>query len=438
MSTPIPCADVELEAAYVRSCYGPTTSRKYTHLADGAARLAPEDCAWDDHGRILAAYYALVDGKVRIEPQRMRAELTAAAFERWQLLTAEQGPEDVGIVWAADRLRELARRRRKRQALARAIASLDAGHDEAADEHVLTVTSEATESRGGEYLSAGEAVEAKLAEVERARTQATVARTGFLRVDHAVGTLRAKTLTVVGGTTGSGKSSLMLAMAMHQARRGMRVGIISAEDAETVWGERVLAHTSGLNPAALAGETAHLTAKIAKGVDEASRLGLHFAFELGRPVGDVLRAARHLVRKHGCQVLYIDYLQAIQDTSSRERRVSVAGMAARIKAQCQELGVTCVLGSQVSRPSKDRPFGEVYASDLKESGDIENMSEVVMLLWRTGDKTDSPTLGKVAKVKWSPERPRFQVQRDGSGAVVGLSEPAEPEQPEKGRGRGYA
>lgn len=409
----VPCTDPASEALYLRSCIGVVTRPQLEHMADHEVRLDPRDLFVDANRRLCELLWSRVDGKQAVWKHELKNSSQGLA-DTIDAILADVGDREQKAGPIADHLRVLARRRRKYEALSKALAAIAAGNEEAADEHALTVASEQTEQRSGEYLEASEVVRAAANEETLARTEGHNRRTGFLAVDKAIGNLRAKTMTVVGGTTGSGKSSLLLAMALNQARRGMHVGIVSAEDPEAVWGERVYSHITDESIADVS------EMKVDAAVSAAGELPIHFAFELGRPLNDALRAIRHLARKYRCQVIYVDYLQALSDPQKTERRHFIANAAARIKAQCQELGATLVLASQLSRPSKEKPFGEVFTSDLKESGDIENMSEVVMLLWKNGDKDTSLTLGKVAKVKWSAARPRFQIQRNGCGAVTGL------------------
>jgi replicative DNA helicase len=429
---PIPCTDIESEALYIRSCIGVSAAPQVRHLLEYTERLSPADCASEPHAAILAALYERVDARQQIWHSDMRRALLDGkqllAAEALEQALIEPGPEERPAKALAETLRELARRRRKYVALQRAQAALIAGNEDAADEYTLSAAHEAAESKDGEFLQAAATIELTLAE-RAASSGGSDRRTGFPHVDRAIGSMHAQTLTVIGGTTGSGKSSLMLAMAMKQAERGMRVGIVSVEDAPAVWGPRVLSHVSDVNPERWDKRDAWFDKQCESGIAIARERGVHFAFELGRPLNDILRACRHLVRRFGCQLLYVDYLQAISDPQQHERKRFISNAGAKLKAQAQHLGATLVLGSQLSRPAKGNPFAEVFFSDLKESGDIENMSEVIMLLWKTGDDDDALALGKVAKVKWSPKRPRFEIQRDpNSGCIVSLVPPIEVEQ----------
>lgn len=71
----------------------------------------------------------------------------------------------------------------------------------------------------------------------------------------------------------------------------------------------------------------------------------------------------------------------------------------RLKAHAARLGVALVIVSQLSRP-KDKGEGyEPNKHDLKESGDLENGAEYVVLLWRSKDHDFAPVHLKLAKSK---------------------------------------
>jgi len=418
----VPCTDPASESLYLRSCIGVTARPQHDHMSDYESRLDPRDFFVDTHRGVCELLWSRVDAKQAV----WKHELKLAAPKLADVIDAmlnDAGEREQKAGPIADHLRALARRRRKYEALSRAAAALADGDEGAADEHIASVASEQTEQRTNEYMSASQTVRAAAEEEKASRSEGFNRRTGFPIVDNAVGNLRAKTMTIVGGTTGAGKSSLMLAAALKQADSASSVGIVSIEDAESVWGERLYSEIQNESIAEVT------DAKIEEAAKQAELLGVHFAYELGRPLKDALRAIRHLVRKNGCQVIYVDYLQALNDPQKSERRHFIANAAAKLKAQCQELGASLVLASQLSRPSKEKPFGEVFMNDLKESGDIENMAEIVMLLWKNGDKDTSLTLGKIVKVKWSAARPRFQIQRNQHGNVVGLSEPVDQRSP---------
>lgn len=267
-------------------------------------------------------------------------------------------------------------------------------------------------------------------------TRAQMARTGFTRLDEALGGMPPGTMHTVGGRTGSGKSSLLLAIALRQSRAGLRVGIVSCEDAEWIWGARVIASLRDVNPKKFFKVPVDdaVIGLALLGVEEARSYGVHFAFTIGRPVKHVLEAVSRLVKREQCNVIMVDYLQAIL-AKGQERYTARTDAAQEIKGLCHQLGVPLVISSQLKRPENGNPFRPPTSNDLKDSGDIENMSDSIVLMWQANDDEHAPTLGKVSKVKWSDDRPRFRLERNPvTGAVVNLVEP--PVDAQQGKSRG--
>lgn len=419
-----PCTDLALERDYV------ATLLRYPdpeHIASPAA-LSPLDCASAHHARILGAIHALASrpGSSMSAPE-IATELEAtggkASVEALRDLTIrvfELGLPEV----QAPRLRALAAARRRREALLRAVSALENGNADAEAEFLAEagVGSTVSEHVRVESLadSVSEAVRMLVEAPDRAKW-----RTGFPVLDAAVGGMPPGTMHVIGGRTGAGKSSLALAIAMHQARNGLQPGIVSCEDAGSVWGPRGLAHVCEIDSSAFF--TGRINRDFERSLDAGTErlraMPISMAYALNRPLADVLQAIRSLVIGRRCNAITVDYLQAISTDLSHDRKNAVADAAKRIKGECQNLGVACTLLSQLSRPDKAKPFSEPYVTDLKESGDIENIAEVITLLWKTGDSESARVFGKVSKVKWAPGRPRFEAKRSPSTGAVTALEP---------------
>jgi Bifunctional DNA primase/polymerase, N-terminal/DnaB-like helicase C terminal domain len=263
-------------------------------------------------------------------------------------------------------------------------------------------------------------------------------RSGFGRLDDCIGGFPPGSHTTIGGTTGSGKSSLALAIALNQCGpkatggQGHKVGYLSLEDPEWLCGARVLSHLEDVNAEKFFGTAPdpYMVGRAILGVQAARAYGLHFAWAIGKPLPYVLKKIDYLIRVDGCNVVVVDYLQAIAAAGQDNRYAARTDAAQAIKGMCHDRGASLILLSQLKRPEAGSPFKEPTQNALKDSGDIENMSECVILLWPTGDGEDSTTLGKVTKVKWSPRRARFALQRNPkTGALNNLIEPSGNDRP---------
>lgn len=412
------CTDHALEARYVSTFVQEQDGR---HFAS-AARLSPVDCCNLEHARILECAHHLLARHERFDIEQMLGELERSGakhviprlHELWLTEIDRSSLDSMG-----QRLRRLAEARRRREALLLAVQALEDGRDDAFAEHMSSIGVGELQPEHVRLESLADSAAAAVADLVNAPDRAKW-RFGFPILDEAIGGAPPGTLTVVGGRTGAGKSSMALAIAIHQARNGLRPGVVSVEDANTVWGPRGLAHVCAVN------SESFYTGRFGRdfgdelelGDRELRRSGIEMGYALNRPLGDVLIAIRSLVVGKRCNVITVDYVQAIRQQGERmDRKEFVAHAAKVIKGECQALNVPCLLLSQLARPERGKPFAEPHMTDLKETGDLENISEIIALLWKTSDAGDAKTLGKVAKVKWSPRRPRFEMHRSATGAV---------------------
>ncbi len=89
--------------------------------------------------------------------------------------------------------------------------------------------------------------------------------------------------------------------------------------------------------------------------------------------------SRKWVRRHGVEIIFIDYLQLINHQSdSRKRNESVAEISRGLKCLAKELNIPIVALSQLNRDTDEdkRP----NLSNLRESGALEQDSDVVLML----------------------------------------------------------
>lgn len=423
----IQLSDIELERRYVADVLHASAAELQTHFAQPDV-VEPVDFASLAHARIVGAVRELLRAQSEVSPLSVQIALeqrqAQAAVEALETMLEQYNPRGDSLGVMSDRLRTLAQARRIREHAQLAADAAGQLNFDAAQEHAREVLGEQERARIN-LLSLHASALTAVHSARKAESGELLRRIpfGYPLLDVALkGGLRAATMAIVGGRTGAGKSSLMLGSAILQANAGIRVGIVSCEDAADIWGERALGHFATMPTEQLLGQQLALGGSsdldnALEALSNLQRVGVQLAYVLNRPLADVLSAVRALIAD-GCRVIYVDYVQAILLGSGSERRDLVREACQRIKAECQAHGVALVLGSQLSRADKRDRFGEPHESDLKETGDLENQAEVVILLWKDSDGEDARALGKVSKVKWSARRPRFELQRDDITGVL--------------------
>ncbi|MHB1554596.1 MAG: replicative DNA helicase [Acidimicrobiales bacterium] len=208
--------------------------------------------------------------------------------------------------------------------------------------------------------------------------------TGFVDLDRMTGGLRPGQLIVLGARPAMGKSALALDIALHAARTSGPVLFVSAEMGALELGTRVLAGGGVASDRLLAARLDDL---------DWSRLETRRAELAGVPLliddapGTTLLAIRGRARRQaargGLALLVVDYLQLIgADRRGTRREAEVAEISRGLKALARELHVPVVAVAQLNRAVELRADKRPMLSDLRESGQLEQDADLVLLLHR--------------------------------------------------------
>jgi replicative DNA helicase len=393
-------------------------------------RLHPADFCDGRAATVFAALSSLHERGEQLDSLNLRVELERAGKLTQvgeEYLAAIGNRSNVFSPMALDRLHELAELRRFRKRFVDAIAYCEAGDLESVHATCEVAISGQDVFQRGRSSSLREAAHEALTRVYQrsiASKGGNASMTlGLQCLDFAVGGVEPGNMVVVGADTGVGKSSLALTMALAQERKGLTAGIVSCEDSLSVWGERAAARWSSVSALRMRTQLSREELmQLSALIERMPEPRVFLEVQIGKNEHDVCAAMRRLVRQRGAQVLYVDYLQTIASSNrGAMRKDQVREIAAKLKGQADSLGVPLVLLSQLSRPQKGERNREPTKHDLKESGDIENAAEVIVLLWIESEKPNTLNL-KIDKCKWGARRTLFQVERDRSGTLIEIEQ----------------
>ena len=191
-------------------------------------------------------------------------------------------------------------------------------------------------------------------------------------------------LIILGGYPSSGKTMLAAQFAYEMAAK-KKVGIFSLETSDRKLYDRMAAYAAGLDFDSIKSNRlsdAELGAVSA--LEEKSDLiQLDVIEASGMSVMDI--RAVSLSRRY--DVIFIDYLQLL-NSSGRDRYEKITNISLALKQLGRDTGITVVALSQLSRPEKGRRSAPTLAS-LRESGQIEQDADIVMLLYLEDEENPS-------------------------------------------------
>jgi replicative DNA helicase len=205
--------------------------------------------------------------------------------------------------------------------------------------------------------------------------------TGFPEFDEKVGGLFPGQLHVLAARPSMGKTALATNIAEHVASRGKLVYFASLEMANLDLLFRMLCGRSGVQnhfvrSGRLEGDASHRLGEAARQIGQLP-IAIHDRPRLS--VSDIRRATRRLVRD-GLGLVIVDYLGKLTPENPRDDRyLQIGKMTSDLKALARELNVPVLLLCQLARAAE---AVEPRLDHLRESGDIEQDADVVMLLYR--------------------------------------------------------
>lgn len=230
----------------------------------------------------------------------------------------------------------------------------------------------------------------------------TVTPTPWTALNHHIGGWAPGRLYVVGARPAIGKTLIAVNAATHLARTAP-VALNTLEMSEQEIHHRILANLASVNLTHL--DEHRLTPedwdRVAKAQTAIRGLRLSIDDRSAVTVTDIASHARSVARRSDqpLGMVVVDYLQLMASPTSRRhenRQQEVATISRRLKLLAKELHCPVVGLSQLNRASEGRMDKKPTMADLRESGALEQDSDVVILLHADEDQPGT-ILAAVAK-----------------------------------------
>jgi replicative DNA helicase len=225
--------------------------------------------------------------------------------------------------------------------------------------------------------------------------------TGFTDLDNLSSGLQAGDMIVIAGRPAMGKTAIALNIAEHiGVQLRLPVAIFSLEMSKPQVMQRMLSSVGRIDQERL--KNGRLTD------DDWDRMtsALHKLHDAPIEIDDAgalnpveLRArCRRFARKHKGRVglIVIDYLQLMTSAQDaiENRATEIAEVSRSVKALAKELACPVIALSQLSRKVEERADKRPLMSDLRESGSIEQDSDIIVMMYREEYyKPDTPDKG---------------------------------------------
>lgn len=226
---------------------------------------------------------------------------------------------------------------------------------------------------------------------------------GFHDIDNFTGGWQPTDLIVVGGASSMGKTSFALALAYNASKyTDTSTVIFSYEMSALQLLRRLISMESGISNKYIANGTLseEELSKIHNTVTEIESLPLSIDEGNITSLKYLIYRIKEYVKNKDVKLVMIDYLQLVTYKDKSTNREQEVGKVTRtLKNLAKELNITIIALSQLNRGVGLRNNSKPTLSDLRESGEIEQAADVVMLIYRPEyygiefDDNGSPTKG---------------------------------------------
>ena len=225
---------------------------------------------------------------------------------------------------------------------------------------------------------------------------------GLRDLDKKLGGLHNSDLIIIAGRPSMGKTALGTNIAFNAAKKfkekqdefgnkktldGGKIAFFSLEMSAEQLATRILAQESKISGDKM--RKAELNKedfkKIAKISSELENLNLVIDDNPVLTIPSLRARARRLKRLYNIDMIIIDYLQLMSGSSNNRndgRVQEISEITRGLKAVAKELNIPVIALSQLSRQVEQREDKRPQLSDLRESGTIEQDSDVVMFIFR--------------------------------------------------------
>ncbi len=232
--------------------------------------------------------------------------------------------------------------------------------------------------------------------------------THFVDLDKMLNGFNQSNLMILAARPAMGKSALAINIAENICfRNKLAVGVFSLEMSATQLLHRIICSQSEVESDKI--QTGALNGseyqRVVGVVNSMQKHTMIIDDQPGLKITDLRARARRMRESYNIGFIVIDYLQLISGPgnmrSSENRQMEISEISRTLKNLARELNVPILCLAQLSRKVEERQGHRPMMSDLRESGSLEQDSDVVMFLLRREyyDPYDKPGLAELIIAK---------------------------------------
>lgn len=208
--------------------------------------------------------------------------------------------------------------------------------------------------------------------------------TGLIDIDRIIHGFPYGALTTIAGRPGMGKSVFLQNALIRVAQKGYKAALFTFEMNVTQTMERLLSVQSGIDAKRIRQGTLDSDEMIKVFETGKNPLPVWLDDSANTSLEYVVRKIHRLVRIESVRIVFIDYVQLMGASGfkSDNRVQEMTHITKTLKNVALTLNIPIVIAAQLSRSVEQRSDKRPTLSDLRESGSIEQDSDIVAFLYR--------------------------------------------------------
>ena len=204
--------------------------------------------------------------------------------------------------------------------------------------------------------------------------------TGFPDLDDLLRIRNKSALITIGARPAMGKTSLMLNILENQMKQNKKCIIFSLEMNKKQIIHRLLCSNSEIDSWKI--RTGNMQEKDWEKIGKSSLEIEKWNLLMNDKSCISVKEIEEYIKEINPDIVFIDYLQLINPAKKKERCTEINDIMQNLKRIANENNLIIFVNSSLSRSPEQRCDKRPMLSDLRDSGSIENISDIVLFIYR--------------------------------------------------------
>lgn len=226
--------------------------------------------------------------------------------------------------------------------------------------------------------------------------------TGYRTLDYNIRGLANGTMTVIGGTPSSGKTTWVLNIINHLCKQNKRVLHVNLEMSNIMLQMKMLSINTGISTSTLITKKKELDDDKWKMITNAfEKMSDYKWYRIGEKETSVIDIDNAIKEQGGFDICFIDYLQLLSNTGKKRTRYEdISDISRSLKKLSTKHNIPFVVIASINRNYATREDKMPTMADLRDSGQVEFDSDLILFLNRPSQHGGYDDKYKVDQDQW--------------------------------------